>query len=100
MMFVHAVRRTTLQLALGLTVIGAITRSSPADTRPVSSKEDVARLPADAARLYADTTLFPRATKYREIPWLLDLEEGIRLAKRRSGPLLIWTSGDDPLERC
>ena len=85
MMFVHAVRRTTLQLALGLTVIGAITRSSPADTRPVSSKEDVGRLPADAARLYADTTLFPREVKYREIPWLLDLEEGIRLAKARGG---------------
>jgi hypothetical protein len=100
MTFVHAVRRTTLQLALGLTAVGAITRSSPADTRPVSSKADVGRLPAEAARLYADTTLFPREVKYREIPWLLDLEEGIRLAKREGRPLLVWTSGDDPLERC
>jgi hypothetical protein len=60
----------------------------------------VGRLPAEAARLYADTTLFPREVKYREIPWLLDLEEGIRLAKREGRPLLLWTSGDDPLERC
>jgi hypothetical protein len=100
MMLVQAIRRTTLQFALGLTAIGAIPRPSPADTRPVSSKEDVGRLPADAARLYADTTLFPRAVKYREIPWLLDLEEGIRLAKQEGRPLLLWTSGDDPLERC
>jgi hypothetical protein len=72
-----------------------------ADVRPISAKEDVARLPAAAARLYADTTLFPRATKWRDaIPWVLDLDAGIRLAGGENRPLLIWTSGDDPLERC
>jgi hypothetical protein len=71
------------------------------DIRAVSRAEDVARLPAPAAELYTDTTLFPRATKWRDaIPWLLDLEEGIRLARQERRPLLIWTSGDDPLERC
>src|SRR4051812_37209607 len=99
-MLVKVIRRTTLRLALGLVALGAIAYRSPADTRPVSSKDDVLRLPAGAARLYADTTLFPRAVKYREIPWLLDLEEGIRQAKREGRPLLLWTSGDDPLERC
>ena len=74
---------------------------SHADIRPISAKGDVARLPTTSAKLYADTTLFPRPTKWRDdIPWLLDLEEGIRQAKAEKRPVLIWTSGDDPLERC
>jgi hypothetical protein len=85
----------TLPLAL------VCTRQARTDVRPVSAKEDVARLPAAAAQLYADTTLFPQPTKWRDaIPWLLDLEEGIRVAQEEKRPILIWTSGDDPLERC
>ena len=72
-----------------------------ADVRPVSAREDVARLPAPMAQLYAETTLFPQPTKWRDaIPWVLDLEEGIRLARAEKRPVLIWVSGDDPLERC
>ena len=61
---------------------------------------DAARLPKEAARLYADVMLFPRPTKWLEVPWLLDLNEGIRAAKAENRPVLIWVSGDDPLERC
>src|SRR3954470_17811177 len=86
---------------LALAAAGLLARPAPADVRPVSAKEDVARLPAPAARLYADTTLFPRPTKWRDaIPWILDLDEGVRRAKQEKRPLLLWTSGDDPLERC
>jgi hypothetical protein len=80
---------------------GLLAAPAWAGIRPVSVKEDVARLPAAAARLYADTTLFPRPTKWQGgIPWVLDLERGIRLAKEEKRPLLLWVSGDDPLERC
>jgi hypothetical protein len=65
-----------------------------------SPTRDVSRLPRPAAELYRDTTLFPREPKWQRIPWLLDLGEGIRLAKEEKRPLLIWSSGDDPLERC
>jgi hypothetical protein len=92
--------RPTIAL-LALAVAGLPSAPARADVRPVSAQEDVARLPAPAARLYADTTLFPQPTKWRNaIPWLLDLDEGIRLAKQEQRPLLLWTSGDDPLERC
>jgi hypothetical protein len=90
-------RRAFLTLTLGLSF------AAPArpDVRPVSTREDVDRLPAAPARLYADTILFPQPTKWRDaIPWVLDLEAGIRLAREEKRPLLIWTSGDDPLERC
>ena len=89
-----------MYLGLCVTAVEVIPQGTPADTKPVSAKEDVSRLPADAAQLYADTTLFPREVKYREIPWLLDLDEGLRLARQEKRPLVIWTSGDDPLERC
>jgi hypothetical protein len=89
------------------TALGAITLAvvcasqARPDVRPVSAKAAVASLPAAAARLYADTTLFPQPTKWRDgIPWLLDLDEGLRVAKQERRPVLIWTSGDDPLERC
>ena len=81
----------------------AVLFAAPArsDIRPVSAKEDVARLPAAAAGFYADTTLFPQPTKWRDaIPWLLDLKAGIQAAREEKRPILIWTSGDDPLERC
>src|SRR6516164_5804959 len=88
---------TPLTLALGAFVAAP----ARADVRPVSAPEDVARLPAASAQLYADTTLFPQPTKWRDaIPWVLDLDAGIRLAREEKRPLLIWTSGDDPLERC
>jgi hypothetical protein len=89
-----------LRLALTVLAFGVISGLATADTRPVAAKEDIDRLPATAAQLYRDTTLFPREMKYQRIPWLLDLEEGIRLAKQEKRPVLIWTSGDDPLERC
>jgi hypothetical protein len=44
----------------------------------------------------------PPATflRWQTIPWLTDLNEGIRVARAEKRPLLIWASGDDPLERC
>lgn len=71
-----------------------------ADSRPSKPHPDVARLPKAAAKLYADTTLFPRPTKWLTVPWLLDLNEGIRVATAEHRPVLLWVSGDDPLERC
>lgn len=89
------------RIATLLTLASFIALPTRADVRPVSAKEDVVRLPAPIAQLYADTTLFPQPTKWRDaIPWLLDLDAGIRLAQEEKRPLLIWTSGDDPLERC
>ena len=35
-----------------------------------------------------------------DIEFLPDLNEGIRVAKAEGRPVLIWVSGDDPLERC
>jgi hypothetical protein len=64
--------------------------------------DDVSRLPTEAARLHAYVTkpLSPGELAYRQIPWLVDLNEGLRVARDEKRPLLLWTSGDDPLDRC
>lgn len=58
-------------------------------------------LPFEAARMYSFVKK-PRAgeLQWQQIPWLVDLAEGIRLAKEENRPLLLWVSGDDPLEKC
>jgi hypothetical protein len=83
-------------LFVSLVVAGALR----ADSRPNGAHPDVSQLSQKAAQLYADTTLFPQPAKWLTIPWLLDLNEGIRLARAEKRPVLIWVSGDDPLERC
>jgi hypothetical protein len=71
---------------------------SPDRQAPASDAE---RLPADAARVYRYvTTPLPGELRWRQIPWLLDLEEGIRRAKAENRPLLLFVSGDEPLGRC
>jgi len=68
---------------------------------PAAKIADVERLPPDAARVYAAIkTVHPGEFKWQQIPWSLDLEEGIRLAKKENRPLLLFVSGDEPLERC
>jgi hypothetical protein len=44
----------------------------------------------------------PKAGEYKwqQIPWILDLGEGIKAAREEKRPVLLWVSGDDPLERC
>jgi hypothetical protein len=61
----------------------------------------VARLPADAARMYGFVkTPHPGELQWQQIPWLTDLGEGIQQAKEEKRPLLLFVSGDDPLEKC
>jgi hypothetical protein len=38
--------------------------------------------------------------KWQQIPWVLDLAEGQRLAQQERRPIFLWVTGDDPLERC
>jgi hypothetical protein len=38
--------------------------------------------------------------KWQRIPWLSDLAQGQRVAQTERRPILLWVTGDDPLERC
>jgi hypothetical protein len=34
------------------------------------------------------------------VPWVLDLAEAQQSAQAENRPILVWATGDDPLERC
>ncbi len=58
-------------------------------------------LPVNARQIYdyAKKAL-PGELEWKQIPWLIDLDEGLRQATEENRPLLLFVSGDDPLERC
>jgi len=41
----------------------------------------------------------PDELKWQKIPWVLDLEEGQRLAQTERRPIFLWAIADAPLER-
>jgi hypothetical protein len=57
--------------------------------------------PAEALARRA-TLIKPAADELRwqQIPWLTDLAEGQKRARAEGRPILLWVTGDDPLERC
>jgi len=42
----------------------------------------------------------PALLRWQLIPWVTDLDEGVRLARQERRPMFLWTTGDDPLGRC
>jgi hypothetical protein len=66
----------------------------------VPARGDFYLLSDAQARAYK--VIVPRESemRWREIPWLVDLDEAVRLAKKEKRPILLWVSGDDPLQRC
>jgi hypothetical protein len=91
-------------VGLGATGIGLAAFQAPGDAQgppATSPRRDAARLPPAAAVMYKYVKLrAPNELKWQTIPWLIDLLEGIRVAKAEHRPLLLFMSGDDPLERC
>lgn len=64
------------------------------------SPQPRAQQPSRVTQLAESIRPRPSELRWQRIPWVLDLEEGIRLAKSEQRPLLLWATGDDPLERC
>ena len=42
----------------------------------------------------------PSETRWQSIPWLTELPEAVRTADAEQRPVLVWSTGDAPLERC
>ena len=67
---------------------------------PAVRGSEVDRLPSWEARAYRVVVPAEGELRWQRIPWLSDLGEALAQAKKEKRPLLIWTSGDDPLQRC
>ena len=87
-----------------LVVIAAGTHAACAEdaaAQPANRNPATDRLPTDAARMYGFVTQpHPGELRWQQIPWLTDLGEAIQLARAEGRPLVLFVSGDDPLEKC
>ena len=85
-------------IALALTV----GMSSPvaAQNKAPAFRSDRGRMPGELAAL--SDVLKPRAdeVQWKQIPWLVDLAEGIKLAREEKRPVFLFMCIDEPLDRC
>ena len=89
----------TWRRAVGV-LVPLIVATACADV-PAQRDQGTDRLPIDAARMYRIVkTPHPGELKWQQIPWQTDLREALRQAKTEGRPLLLFVSGDDPLEKC
>ena len=42
----------------------------------------------------------PDENKWQQIPWVTDVNEGLRQARAEGRPLLLWTILGEPLDEC
>lgn len=75
---------------LQLTIIGLLSLQAPNDAKQL----------ADLARLAAAVKPTPEELRWQKIPWLTDLAQAQRVGRAENRPILLWVTGDDPLERC
>jgi hypothetical protein len=54
----------------------------------------------DLARRAAVVKPAAEELRWQQIPWVIDLTQGLKLAQAENRPIFLWVTGDDPLERC
>lgn len=62
--------------------------------------DDVERLPPWHVEAHALVKPSAAELRWRKIPWTTDLAQAAKTASAEKRPLLVWTTGDPPLERC
>jgi hypothetical protein len=88
-MFMRFKLPTFMMLLTALAVV-------PARAQTFQSSENDETLAQQAAVIKPS----PRELRWQAIPWIVDLNEAWRIAQTERRPIFLWTSGDDPLERC
>ena len=80
---------------------GAAARADAPAVQTIDRNPGVERLEREAARMYdAVKKPHPGELKWQQIPWLTDLREAMRQARAEGRPLMLFVSGDEPLEKC
>ena len=67
---------------------------APAETKKPSPSA------AELTQLAAVIRPSANANKWQQIPWLMDVNEGRRVAKEEKRPLFLWTVFGEPLDEC
>jgi hypothetical protein len=92
----------TIRIHAIIFAIGLLSTSIPvlAQTKAPDFRSDRARMPGELAALYDNLKPRPNEVRWKDIPWLNDIGDGIKVAKDEKRPLFIYVSTDEPLDRC
>jgi hypothetical protein len=86
-----------------LLVLGALTHGAHpahgADQVPPGAKQG-GPSPEVLTRRAAVIKPRPDEDKWQQIPWVTDVNEGLRQARAEQRPLLLWTIMGEPLDEC
>lgn len=93
---------TRLGFLAGAILAAAATAAGRASTQDAALPLPVAPLPTLSELTQRASIIKPTADELRwqRIPWLTDLAAAQQVARKEGRPLLLWVTGDDPLERC
>ena len=80
-----------------LVATGALARA-PAQTLPGQGHDGPG--PDGLTKLAAVIKPRPDENRWQQIPWVTDVNEGLRQAKAERRPLLLWTILGEPLDEC
>ena len=74
-------------------------------TNSLLAQNDYGRFDVSTQRLVAVVKPTPAELRWQQIPWELDLQEAIDLARKEKRPIFFWAAGGRgrdgvPLERC
>src|SRR5262245_4117133 len=89
--------RHSLPAVLLLLAIGALTHGA-AQVSP--SAKQGGPSPEDLARRAAVIKPRPDENRWQQIPWVTDVNQGLRQARAEKRPLLLWTILGEPLDEC
>ena len=64
------------------------------------SAADIDHLAPGDVRYYHAIKPVESEMRWRQIPWMQDLDAAVKQAKKEKRPLFIWVSGNEPLELC
>jgi hypothetical protein len=82
-------------------IVMTLTALAGLGTAALAQQANTNQLSKEAARMYAAVKKpHPGELQWQQIPWQTDLPEAVQQAKQEKRPILIFVSGDDPLEKC
>jgi len=102
MSFTNFVLGTRRWLCVGVLVVAAREHGPVPEVLAQAPAEAKQPAPSAAELTQLATVIKPsdKANKWQQIPWLMDVTEGRKLAKEEKRPLFLWTVFGEPLDEC
>ena len=92
--------RNSVPALILLLALGALGHQMPVPAQTSADKKTGGTNPEELTRRAAVIKPRPDENSWQQIPWITDVNEGLRLAKAEKRPLLLWAIMGEPLDEC